>query len=240
MWEKGASERFSSTLVLVAALNEEEGIRPTIDELKQRVPGARILVVDGGSVDNTIQVAKNMGADILFQRGRGKGDAVDCALEHIDGCFEYVVMIDADYTYPAVAIPQMIEILSKNSEVGMVCGNRFNSHLKLEAMRDVFYFGNKVLAFTHNLMNGIALRDPLTGLRVIRTNILENWRPKSDGFDIEVELNHHVERRGYNIIEIEIPYRPRVGEKKLKLRHGITIMKRIISESIIKPRVSSD
>ena len=240
MWEKGEIECFSSTLVLVAALNEEEGIKLTLAELRHKLPGARILVVDGGSVDNTIQVAKNLGAHILFQRGRGKGDAVDCALEHIDNRFEYVVMIDADYTYPAEAIPQMIEILSKNPEVGMVCGNRFNSHLKLEAMRDVFYFGNKVLAFTHNLMNGIALRDPLTGLRVIRTKILEDWRPKSDGFDIEVELNHHVERRGYNIIEIEIPYRPRVGEKKLKLRHGITIMKRIISESIIKPRVLSD
>ena len=77
-------------------------------------------------------------------------------------------MTDADYTYLAEYIPKMIQILEKNPEVGMVCGNRFNSHLHLGAMRNSFYFGNRVLAFTHNLLNGVALRDPLKGLRVIR------------------------------------------------------------------------
>jgi len=56
--------------------------------------------------------------------------------------------------------------------------------------------------------------------------------PKSKGFDIEVELNHHVERKGYGIKEIDIAYRPRLGQKKLKLKHGFTIMRRILSESI--------
>jgi len=232
MLEKGDSHWFSSTLVLMAALNEEKGIGLTIADLKKHLAGSSILVVDGKSTDETVHVAKNLGADILFQKGHGKGDAVDSALRHIDDEFEYVVMIDADYTYPAKEIPQMIKILSKNPEVGMVCGNRFNAHLQLKAMRNTFYFGNRLLAFTHNFMNGMALRDPLTGLRVIRKKILEDWTPKSDGFDIEVELNHHVERRGYSIVEIEIPYRPRVGKKKLKLRHGITIIKRILSESI--------
>ena len=75
------------------------------------------------------------------------------------------------------------------------------------------------------------MQDPLTGLRVVRWDIVKNWEPKSVGFDVEVELNHHVERQGCGIVEIEIPYRNRVGEKKLKIRDGITIMKRILSES---------
>jgi hypothetical protein len=65
----------------------------------------------------------------------------------------------------------------------------------------------------------------------VRSEILKGWTPRSKGFDIEVELNHHVERRGYGILEIPIPYRPRLGEKKLKLRHGVTILKRIMLES---------
>ena len=60
---------------------------------------------------------------------------------------------------------------------------------------------------------------------------MRNWKPKSEGFDIEVELNHHVERQGYGLSEIEIPYRKRIGEKKLKAKHGLSIFKRIVLES---------
>ena len=81
-------------------------------------------------------------------------------------------------------------------------------------------------------MNGINLRDPLTGLRVIRWQILKNWKPKSKGFDIEVEMNHRVENEGYQTVEIPIKYRNRLGEKKLKLKHGFSILKRIVGESL--------
>lgn len=74
-------------------------------------------------------------------------------------------------------------------------------------------------------------KNPSPGLRVIRGHIMKNWRPKSTGFDIEGELNHFVERLGYGIREIEIAYRKRVGEKKLELKHGFPIAKRIILES---------
>jgi len=173
-----------------------------------------------------------MGADVVYQKGKGKGDAIAFGLSQLTGEFDYVVFTDADYTYPAVYVPKMIRILAENPQVGMVCGNRFNSHMNPAAMRDAFYVGNRAIAFTHNMLNGVALRDPLTGLRVVRGNVLRNWAPKSAGFDIEVELNHHVERRGYNIAEIEIPYRRRVGEKKLKLWHGVTILKRILTEGL--------
>ena len=54
---------------------------------------------------------------------------------------------------------------------------------------------------------------------------------KSKGFDIEVELNHLVERKGFGIVEVPIVYRPRLGEKKLKARHGASILKRIMLET---------
>ena len=222
---------FPSTLVLIAALDEEEGIGLTITELKQYLCNPQVLVVDGNSKDKTAHVAKSLGADVVYQEGKGKGDALGYAIKHVNEDVDYVVLTDADYTYPAEFVPQMIKILEDNPRVGMVCGNRFNSHLHIGAMRDYFYFGNRAIAFAHNFLNGISLNDPLTGLRVIRWNIMKDWQPKSAGFDIEVELNHHVERKGYSIEEIEIPYRERVGEKKLKLKHGITILRRILAES---------
>ena len=218
-------------LAIVAALNEEEGIGLTIAELRQYLENPRILVVDGKSRDRTVQVAKDLNADVLLQEGSGKGNAIAQAIKQVNLDADYVVFTDADYTYPAEFLPAMIRILEENPRAGMVCGNRFNSHFDLYAMRNMLYIGNRLLAFTHNMLNGIALRDPLTGLRVVRSEVLKDWTPRSRGFDFEVELNHHVERRGYSIMEIPIPYRPRLGEKKLKLRHGVTILKRIISET---------
>ena len=228
MSEKDYAYCMPSTLVLVAAFNEEEGIALTLSELKKYVPNLRFLVVDGMSSDQTVRVAKNFGADVLFQEGKGKGDAINFALRHVTGDFDYVVLIDADYTYPATYVPRMISILEENPQLGMVCGNRFNSHFHTEWMSNLFYVGNRLLSLTHNLFNGINMRDPLTGLRVLRWRILKNWNPRSKGFDVEAELNYYVERMGFGIKEIEIEYRPRVGEKKLKLRHGFQILKRMI------------
>jgi glycosyltransferase involved in cell wall biosynthesis len=222
----------SSIMAIIAALNEEEGIGPTIAELRQYLENPRILVIDGNSRDRTVEIAKDLCADIVFQIGSGKGDAIAQALKCVRSNFDFAILTDADYTYPAGFLPRMIQILEDNPKIGMVCGNRFNSHFNLSAMHDLFYFGNRLLAFTHNLMNGVALRDPLTGLRAIRWELLKDWEPRSKGFDIEVELNHHIERQGYEIKEIDIPYRTRLGEKKLKMRHGATIIKRIILETI--------
>jgi hypothetical protein len=149
----------------------------------------------------------------------------------LDSNVDYVVITDADYTYPSDFVPEMIRILEENPEVGMVCGNRFGGHMDKRAMRDAFYLGNRLIAFTHNMLNGIPLKDPLTGLRVVRAGIMRNWKIKSRGFDIEVELNHHVERQGFGIIEIPISYRERLVEKKLKVRHAAEIFKRILLET---------
>lgn len=220
-----------STQVVIAALNEEEGIGLTIGELMDTLGCPRVLVVDGRSTDRTLEIAKNLGAEIALQDGLGKGDAIAKAIERIDPTVDYVVLTDADYTYPAQYIPEMIRILEKTPEVGMVCGNRFNGYEDMKSLNTVFYLGNRLIAFTHNLLNGITLDDPLTGLRVVRASILRNWKVKSKGFDIEVELNHLVEREGFAIVEIPIKYRERLGVKKLGVKNGAEILKRIILET---------
>jgi len=217
--------------VTIAALNEAEGIGPTLAELRDVLEDPMFLVVDGHSTDRTVEIAKEMGTDVLFQQGTGKGDAIAHAIKHVDFDGKYVVLIDADFTYPAEYLPEMIRILEENPEVGMVTGNRFNHKHKLTSMGNPFFTGNRFLAHAQYFLNGVKLRDPLTGLRVVRWRIFKNWKPKSKGFDIEAEMNHRVERQGYKTVEIPIRYRNRLGEKKLKLRHGFTILKRILLES---------
>lgn len=224
----------SHTAVVIATLNEEQGVGPTIEEIKKFLGNPYILVVDGRSRDRTVEIAKNMGARILFQEGRGKGNALRNGIQQLGLKVQYVVFTDADYTYPAEYIPKMIRILDNDPEVGMVIGNRFSKEFSYkDASNSSFYTGNRLLAFAQHIVNGIKLTDPLSGLRAVRYEILKDWRPKSEGFDVEAEMNYHVERSGYETKEIPIEYRPRLGEKKLKLKHGLTILKRIVFESFV-------
>jgi dolichol-phosphate mannosyltransferase len=235
----GSKGNQESVLVLLAAKNEEQGIGPTIEELKHFLVYPKFIVIDGRSNDNTIEIAKKFDAKILGQRGKGKGNAIAQGVKSADFNGKYSVMIDSDYTYPAKFIPRMIQILEENPQVGMICGNRFNSSFNRKNMGKIYLFGNQILAFTHNMLNGVHLQDPLTGLRVMRWDILKNWKPKSQGYDLEVELNHYIEGEGYSIIEIPIGYRRRLGKKKLKVWDGFTIFKRIILESLFQTSMST-
>ena len=235
MSERISGERllsFPSVAVIMAAYNEEEGIGPTLAELREILDDPFYLVVDGNSADRTVEIAKELGAEVFLQEGCGKGKAISQAIEYMHHNPEYVVFIDADFTYPAKYVLDMIRILEENPSVGMVLGNRFNHMLTPAAMKNPFYLGNRFLAIAQHFLNGVDLNDPLTGMRVVRWKILKGWKPKSQGFDVEAEMNHLVERHGYQIVEVSIPYRARLGEKKLKLRDGFFILKRIIAESL--------
>lgn len=231
MQETKTEEITLQVQLVIAALNEEEGIGATIAEMKDTLGDILTLVVDGKSKDRTAELARNMGANVICQDGKGKGDAFAKALQHLDPAAKYIILTDADFTYPAEYVPGMLEILDENPEVGMVCGNRFNGHVEKEALHRVFHVGNKMIAFAHKLLNDVELEDPLTGLRVIRIDALRGWQIKSKGFDIEVELNNYVQRKGYIIKEILIDYRARVGKKKLKARDGFGIFKRILKDA---------
>lgn len=225
---------FSDITVIIPTLNEEKGIGSTIIELRKVIKDARYLVIDGNSNDGTVKVAMLLDAEVIMQKGVGKGAAIAQALEIINSETKYVAFIDADYTYPADNIIRMIKILDTKPNVGMVTGSRFNEHFDLTNMGNVFYFGNRTIAFIHGLLNGVYLKDPLTGLRIVRWELLKDWKPKSLGFDIEVELNYYLYNNLHQIEEIPIYYRKRLGMKKLSFKHGIAILKRILIQSLSK------
>ena len=219
--------------IVIAAYNEEEGIAPTICELKEVLNNPYLIVVDGKSSDRTLELAKDLGAEVITQRGKGKGDAISEGLNHLNGDTQYVIFTDADYTYPAKHLKEMINILDLNPKVGMVLGDRFSRIYESESDRNQFYIGNRILGFVTRVMNGVKLNDPFTGLRIIRYELLKGWKPKSEGFDIEAEINHHIESSGYRLIEVPIRYRKRLGKKKLGFRHGLKILRRIVIESLV-------
>ncbi len=83
--------------IFIPALNEASSIGKVIDGFHDEGYN-NILVVDGNSADNTVDIATSHGARVVTQSGRGKGQAIRQAFaEEISS--DYVVMIDADLTY---------------------------------------------------------------------------------------------------------------------------------------------
>lgn len=219
------------TVVIVPSYKEARAIGGVIDELRASL-NPRVLVVDRPGEDDTGAVARARGAVVVDQSNRGKGSAVRIGLDFVRTHYpetRYVGLVDADMTYPTSPLPEMRAILESDPSVGMVVACRKN--LRNNGIKSqVFAAGNRLLAEIHRTVNGIPLKDPLSGLRLIRFDAVDGWTPRARGFDIECELNHRVHNvRHLGISEIPVPYRARVGEKKLGLRHGVTILGRMLS-----------
>ena len=106
--------------VVLPTLNEELTVGKVIDEvprqaLEQAGFEVDILVVDGNSSDRTRQIAKEKGAIVTIERRRGKGRAVRTIIDSIEA--DFVFMLDADFTYPATYISEMLVILRQGSPV---------------------------------------------------------------------------------------------------------------------------
>lgn len=223
--------------VIIPTLNEGPGIGPTLEEVIENLSDPEVIVVDGNSVDGTPEIAAHMGAKVITQQGLGKAKAIAQVLRCIDQNTRYLAIIDGDFTYPAKHIPKMIEILEKNPDIGMVTGNRFSNPKEFIAhfrkiVSDRYCLGNQILAIIHRILNRVMMKDPLTGIRVIRFDLLNDLKIKAKSFDIEVELNNYIKRKGSKIIEIPIKYRLRLGKKKLQVRDGFTIFVRMATMAL--------
>ena len=79
MTNKSSSETRPEIVIVIPTLNEEESIGWVLDRIHESLHNKRksyhIVVVDGGSVDKTVLIAQNKGAEVIMQKGKGYGDA---------------------------------------------------------------------------------------------------------------------------------------------------------------------
>lgn len=222
------------TIMIVPAYNEVSGIGRVIEDLRKDFTKNILVVVRSaadGKGDGTEMMARNSGAEVINQVGRGKGDAINLALRHIlerHPTIRFIGMIDADCTYSSTELGTMRSYLLSNPSTGMVVGAR-RSFRNNGAASVIFAAGNRLLAAIHKRLNSVSLTDPLSGLRLITFDAIRNWSPQSKGFDVEVELNHYVVVvKKMEITEVPVEYRERVGEKKLGIIHGVQIFGRMV------------
>lgn len=204
--------------VVIPTLNEHKAIGLVIDELLSTgIPRDNILVVDGYSNDGTVEIASSKGVRVVFQKGKGKADAIKTALEYVNT--PIIVVMDGDHTYPAKYICNLVEAIYKGYDLAI----GIRKYMEKGAQSLGYRIGNKILTTFFNILFGTKLSDVLSGMYAIRTDILKEIFFESKGFGIESEIAAHIASGGGSIAEIPIVYRKRVGDKKLRKIHGIDI-----------------
>lgn len=208
--------RRPSVTILLPAKNEEGGIEATfcalpIPRLRELGYPLEILVADGKSHDRTRDIALAHGARVIQQLGKGKGRGVRSALDVARG--DYVVMLDADATYPAKAIPAFVAMLEEGYDV--VMGSRFMGRIEEGAMKRVNRVGNHGLSALASALYGRRCTDVCTGMWAFRRDLVRGLGLTSTHFEVEAELFARSAKAGLRIAELPITYGRREGETKL-------------------------
>ena len=190
--------------VLLPTLNESATIVDVIEGY-QEVGLDNILVVDGGSGDDTRELAREAGARVITQSGSGKGQAVREAVARVDA--EFVLMADADMTYRAEDAERMLEPLLVG-DFEHVIGNRF-ADMEPGAMTRLNRIGNKLINRGFQFIHGENYRDILSGYRAFRTDSFERLALSADGFGIETEMAVECAKKGIKTEVVPITYRER-------------------------------
>lgn len=222
MSENGKKD-FHGLTVVVPTLNEAEAIGKVIEEiLSVGIPKESILIVDGGSSDGTAEVAKSLGVSVVMQEGRGKALAIKTASRLVKS--EFALIMDGDYTYPAKHI---VDLYDKAREgYSLVIGWRKYGK---GSQSPIYKLGNWLLTKTFNILFGTRLHDVLSGMYLLRSEVLRELSYEMSGFSIESEIVAHVASTSGDVSELPIEYRKRIGKKKLGVFHGLSIYKSIVS-----------
>jgi dolichol-phosphate mannosyltransferase len=207
---EGEAPGTDEVTVLVPTYNEE----PTVGEVVGGFADQGyddVLVIDGGSDDDTQKVAEEAGARVVEQSGTGKGQAVREAIhEHLGR--PYVVMIDGDGTYLPSEVERVLAPLSDGAD--HVLGNRLGNP---EAFTRLNYAGNRIFNREFRLAHGQQLGDILTGYRAFTLESARELTLTEEGFGIETEMCAEALGAGQRVETVDITYleRPEDSEEKL-------------------------
>lgn len=202
--------------VVIPCLNEEEAVGRVVEQALEGIRRSgrtgEVVVVDNASTDRSAEVAAEHGARVVSEQRRGYGSAYLAGLAGARG--EYIVMGDADETYPLQELGPFVDKLEAGDD--LVIGSRFEGTIHGDAMPFLNRFvGNPILTGMLNLLFGVKVSDAHCGMRAIRKDALPALELHSTGMEFASEMVFKAYRRGLTVSEIPIDYYPRVGESKL-------------------------
>jgi dolichol-phosphate mannosyltransferase len=193
--------------VVIPALNEGASIGELVRRVARRLEALRvtaeILVVDGGSTDGTPRWAREAGAAVLAQPGRGYADALLAGMRAARGRF--LLTMDADYSHD----PDFIDALwARRDAAELVVASRYvpGGHAQMPATRRLL---SVVLNAASRWLLSLPVRDLSSGYRLYRRAAVETDRVRAPHFDVLIELATRLHADGWRIEEVPFHYRPR-------------------------------
>jgi len=186
---------------VIPAYNAARTLAPVIDGVKKYVE--TVIVVDDGSSDETMRVAKEHGAETLrHEVNKGKGEALKLGFERAKELgFDAVVTVDADGQHDPGEIPRLIEAYRENDVGAIVLGSRLQ---QMAEMRRIRQFSNRFGTALISRLAGRKIQDSQTGFRVIPIDAWDKVQVRGSRFDAEAEFLVRVCRLGYPIREVSV------------------------------------
>ena len=205
--------------VLICILNEEQNIPHVLPKVPEWVD--EVLLVDGYSTDNTVEVARKLRPDIriIYQSGKGKGDALKCGIQQATG--DIIVTLDADGQTNPEDIQRFITPLLKGYDFAK--GTRLTQGCPPN-MPKYRWFGNKSLAITCNILHGTRYTDICSGYNAFWKSVFQRLKLANNGFEMEQELMVKVKKMGLKVVEVEHYDAGRLGNnsKVSGVKQGLT------------------
>jgi len=215
--------------VAMISLNEEEAVCKVVHDIKKVLPYAEILIVDSSS-DKTPEIARELSCVVIRQYPpKGYGLAMEKALLSANG--DIIITMDCDGTYPSERIPDFIMLI--NSGYDIVNGSRISKRPK--AMPFANYIANKAFGIIASILFNKKVKDLHSGMRAYRRELVHSLKWDAEGPALPVELLLKPIVKGYKFKEIDIDYRPRIGEITLnRLKSTYWTFKRMLKIRFMK------
>lgn len=222
------SKNLTRVSIIIPTLNEEIGIREVLQNIPFRDLGeTQIIVVDGGSIDGTVELAKSLGANVLTQSEKGYGKAISEGIRYANG--DYIVLIDGDGVYDAKQIPRLLKIMD-SAKADLVIGSRYLGVIEPGSIPTFRIVINRLLTLTANFLLGTHFTDIYSGFRIFRKDLINKIRNEITE-PVQYSIIYSTYRHHGKIIEVPITFYTRLGRPKLfTISNGFRILRSILKQ----------
>jgi dolichol-phosphate mannosyltransferase len=192
--------------IILPAINEADNLSlllPRLHEVAKSIGSYEILVVDGGSTDDTAARATIHGARVHFQRERGYGTALKEAFALAQG--KYLVTMDADYSHDPFFVRDLYEARGRGD---VVIASRYapGGASEVSGLRSIL---SRILNTAFRWVLSIPIRDMSSGFRLYRREALREIEITSRNFDALEEVLIKLVGMGHPVVEVPFIYKAR-------------------------------
>ena len=201
-----------SVIVFVLTLDEIEGVSQIMPRIKKEWAD-RIIFVDGGSTDGTIEKAKELGFEVILQHNKGEGNACRVGTDTTES--DFVMFFSPDGNDEPEDIPRLIKKSKEGYDIVHI--SRFGKRSVSNDANWLERFGNNMFTFLVNSFFGGNYTDALNGFRIIKRSTWDKLKTDAQYLNIEQQICIRLAKLKIPIYEIEGNEPARIGgERKMR------------------------